>query len=186
MSSGSPLESKVGEIRVVARPQHIEVDTNESSAATHPTFLSVFGLTLHASQEASVLLGGPLVDLARFRRLSSAFVVAVSLATNSSDGNVVPTPLVQSSTSKARSSAKTNICANFTVDIPPSLHPPYGGEYTYELVGSVTIVTTDAMGAKGVIVRTGVAEIDIVSKHSPVFINPLTPSGPGPWSYTRC
>jgi hypothetical protein len=76
-----------------------------------------------------------------------------------------------------------HIYANFTVNIPPSLHPPYGGEYTYELIASVTILTVDAMGMKSVIVRTGYTELDISSKHVPLFINPLTPCGPSPWAY---
>lgn len=79
-----------------------------------------------------------------------------------------------------------HICANFTIDIPPSLHPPYGRDSTYQLLASVAIITTDAMGSKSTITRTGIAEVDIASKHIPLFINPLTPSGPGPWSYTRC
>ncbi|KAG8748108.1 hypothetical protein FRC10_008841 [Ceratobasidium sp. 414] len=153
MSSRSPLESKVGELRVVSRPQHIEVDTNERHIQAFELRVRCAGVSRHEfiGRECRANPPGSIVNF---------------------QGKVIR--------------EDEHICANFTVDIPPSLHPPHGGEYTYELVASVTIVTTDAMGAKGVIARTGVAEIDITSKHSPVFINPLTPSGPGPWSYTRC
>ncbi|QRV89558.1 hypothetical protein RhiJN_17576 [Ceratobasidium sp. AG-Ba] len=184
MSSGSPLESKVGEIRVVARPQHIEVDTNESN----PSHFSV-GVWLDTScftrsvRAAWGTLGGSCQIQAFELRVRCSGVSRYEFIGRECRANP-PGSIVNFQGKAIREDE--HICANFTVDIPPSLHPPYGGEYTYELVGSVTIVTTDAMGAKGVIVRTGVAEIDIVSKHSPVFINPLTPSGPGPWSYTRC
>lgn len=183
MPDRSPLESKVGELRIVSRPQHIEVDTNESQ----PSHFAI-GVWLDTSyftrsvRAAWGTLGGSCHIQAFELRVRCPGVSRHEFIGRECRTNP-PGSIVNFQGKIVREDE--HICANFTVDIPPSLHPPYGGECTYELIASVTIVTTDALGVKSTIVRTGVAEIDITSKHSPMFINPLTPSGPGPWTYTR-
>ncbi|QRW17690.1 hypothetical protein RhiXN_02614 [Rhizoctonia solani] len=159
----SPLESRVGELRIVPRPQHIEVDINESQ----PSHFSIeSGSICPILHKMSVMPGGHSGEPIKYK--TSSFACA-ALEFN-----------FQGKTTRKGK----HICASFTVDIPPSLHPRYAEECTYELIASVKILTTDAMGMESTIVRTGYAEIDISSKHVPLFINPLTPSGHGTSIFT--
>ncbi|KAF8666573.1 hypothetical protein RHS04_09606 [Rhizoctonia solani] len=178
----SPLESRVGELRIVPRPQHIEVDINES----RPSHFSI-GVWLDMSYftqnvcDAWGTLGGTyqIQDFELCMRCPgvSRHEFIGRECRPSTPGSIVN---FQGKTTRKGK----HICASFTVDIPPSLHPRYAEECTYELIASVKILTTDAMGMESTIVRTGYAEIDISSKHVPLFINPLTPSGHGTSIFT--
>ncbi|CAE6427371.1 unnamed protein product [Rhizoctonia solani] len=177
----SPLESRVGKLCVIPHPQHIEVDTNESQ----PSRFSI-GIWLDTSyftknvRAAWKTLGGTCQIQGFELRVRCPGVSRHEFIGRECRVNL-PGSIVKFQGKIVREGE--HICANFTVDIPPSLHPPYGGECTYGLIASVTILTTDAMGVKSTIIRTGYTELDISSKHVPLFINPLTPCGPGPWTY---
>ncbi|CUA69932.1 hypothetical protein RSOLAG22IIIB_08775 [Rhizoctonia solani] len=174
----SPLESKFGRICIVSDPQHIEVDTNESlpSRFSVAVWLDTSSFTRNA-RIAWEILGGAC-------QIQAFELCLIYSDTGREVGREYPANPPGSLVNFQSRAVHENkdVCAKFTVDIPPALYPPDGGERTYALVASVTILTTDAMGTKSTILRSGSGELDISSRNAPIFINGVAP---GPWIHTR-
>ncbi|KAF8754165.1 hypothetical protein RHS01_06402 [Rhizoctonia solani] len=161
----SPLESRVGELRIVPRPQHIEVDINESPLIS----LLKSGSICPILHKMPVMPGGHSGEPIKYKTSSFACAALECLGTSSLDGSVVQTPgSIVNFQGKTTRKGK-HLC---------QLHGRHSS------FPSSSILTTDAMGMESTIVRTGYAEIDISSKHVPLFINPLTPSGHGTSIFT--
>ncbi|CUA75885.1 hypothetical protein RSOLAG22IIIB_01886 [Rhizoctonia solani] len=171
----SPLESKVGGL-IISHPEHIEVDIE----AKLPSQFSV-AVWLDTSRFTGDVR-------AAWRTLGGTYQIQAELCLFcpwarevGSECPANPLGPHVSFESKIIDEDK-DICAEFVVDIPSTFYPPHHGEYTYALIASVMILTTDAAGTKSIIVRAGCAALDISSRDTPLFTDGVAPC---PWASTR-